>query len=91
MYSADQHSKAIGAMIKKRGVKKGTESDRAMDSTDPGQGYGAGAHPGFAAVQKHIEGEGYTKDQAGAILASKTRGASAAAKKKNPALKNVKG
>lgn len=48
-------------------------------------------HPGFAAVQKKIEGEGYSADAAGAILASKTRNASAAAKKRNPRLKRVKG
>lgn len=48
------------------------------------------AHPGFAAVQKSIEGEGYSKEAAGAILASKTRNASAAAKKKNPRLNRVK-
>lgn len=47
-------------------------------------------HPGFKAVQKKIEGEGYSKDEAGAILASKTRNASAAAKKANPRLKKVK-
>ena len=43
-------------------------------------------HPGFAAVQKKIEGEGYSAKTAGAILASKTRSASPAAKKKNPHL-----
>ena len=48
-------------------------------------------HPGFKAVQKKIEGEGYTAEQAGAILASKTRGASAKAKNANPRLKRVKG
>lgn len=48
-------------------------------------------HPGFKAVQKKIEGEGYSKEQAGAILASKTRSASPAAKKANPNLKRVKG
>jgi hypothetical protein len=48
-------------------------------------------HPGFKAVQKQIEGEGYSPEAAGAILASKTRNASAAAKKKNPRLKKVKG
>lgn len=51
----------------------------------------AKAHPGFKAVQKKIEGEGYSEKAAGAILASKTRGASAAAKRKNPRLKRVKG
>lgn len=48
-------------------------------------------HPGFAAVQSKIEGEGYSKESAGAILAAKTRGASAAAKKSNPRLNRVKG
>lgn len=48
------------------------------------------AHPGFAAVQKKIEGEGYSSKTAGAILASKTRNASGAAKKNNPRLKKVK-
>lgn len=48
------------------------------------------AHPGFKAVQKHIESEGYSKEAAGAILASKTRHASAKAKRKNPRLKRVK-
>ena len=48
-------------------------------------------HPGFAKVQSKIEGEGYSKKVAGAILASRTRHASAAAKKSNPRLKRVKG
>lgn len=48
-------------------------------------------HPGFKNVQKSIEKEGYSKESAGAILASKTRGASAKAKKKNPKLAKVKG
>jgi hypothetical protein len=47
-------------------------------------------HPGFKAVQKKIEGEGYSADAAGAILASKTRAASPEAKKKNPHLGMVK-
>lgn len=46
-------------------------------------------HPGFAAVQKKIEGEGYGKKAAGAIPASSSRKASPAAKKKNPRLKKV--
>jgi hypothetical protein len=48
-------------------------------------------HPGFKAVQSHIESEGYTHEQAGAILASKTRAASKAAHKANPRLSKVKG
>lgn len=47
-------------------------------------------HPGFKAVQSKIEGEGYSKDSAGAILASVTRNASESAKKENPNLKKVK-
>lgn len=49
------------------------------------------ASKSFKAVQNKIEGEGYTHEQAGAILASKTRKASAAAKAKNPNLKKVPG
>jgi hypothetical protein len=48
-------------------------------------------HPGFKAVQKKIESEGYTKEQAGAILASASRNASPAAKKANPKLNKVSG
>jgi len=49
-------------------------------------------HPGFKAVQKSIaEKGGYSMKSAGAILASKSRHASKAAKKKNPRLNKVKG
>ena len=48
-------------------------------------------HPGFKAVQKKIQGEGYSAKAAGAILASATRKASAKAKAANPRLKRVKG
>lgn len=48
-------------------------------------------HPGFGKVKEKIEKEGYSEKSAGAILASKTRKASASAKKKNPKLKKVKG
>lgn len=51
----------------------------------------AKAHPGFKAVQSKIEHEGYSHKIAGAILASRTRHASKAAKKANPRLKRVKG
>jgi len=47
-------------------------------------------HPGFKAVQRKIQGEGYSKAAAGAILANATRHASAKAKKANPRLKRVK-
>jgi len=48
-------------------------------------------HPGFKAVQKSIQKSGYSKESAGAILASASRGASKKAKAKNPKLKKVKG
>ena len=47
-------------------------------------------HIGFKAAQSKIQGEGYSKKSAGAILASATRKASPAAKAKNPKLKKVK-
>jgi hypothetical protein len=56
-----------------------------------GAGYHSKAHPGFKAVQKKIASHGYGMKAAGAILASHTRHASAAAKKHNPHLKRVKG
>lgn len=49
------------------------------------------AHPGFKAVQKKIESEGYSKKAAGAILANASRKASPKAKSANPRLKKVKG
>ena len=50
------------------------------------------AHPGFKAVQHEIaEKGGYSEERAGAILASRTRGASKSAKRKNPRLRRVKG
>ena len=51
----------------------------------------ANKHPGFKAVQKKIEKSGYSKESAGAILASASRGASKSAKKGNPKLSKVKG
>jgi hypothetical protein len=59
----------------------------------------AKSHPGFRAVQgdiaKRLQDKGVSAKEAharaGAILASRTRGAGAAAKKANPRLKRVKG
>src|SRR5579863_2667885 len=48
-------------------------------------------HPGFAAVQSKIQSEGYSKQSAGAILASASRNASKDAHKANPRLNKVKG
>ena len=48
-------------------------------------------HPGFKKVQNKIaKKQGISKKAAGAILASSTRKASPAAKRKNPRLKRVK-
>jgi hypothetical protein len=48
-------------------------------------------HLGFKAVQKKIASkQGVSLKSAGAILASSSRNASAAAKKKNPRLNKVK-
>lgn len=48
-------------------------------------------HPGFKSVQKSIaRKQGISMKSAGAILASSTRKASPAAKRKNPNLKKVK-
>ena len=47
---------------------------------------------GFKAAQSQIaKRQGISKDRAGAILASATRKASPAAKRRNPNLKKVKG
>lgn len=49
-------------------------------------------HPGFAKVQSQIaKKQGISKKRAGAILAAGARNASAAAKRKNPRLKKVRG
>lgn len=48
-------------------------------------------HPGFKAVKKKVQAEGYGADAAAAIVANASRKASNAAKKKNPRLKKVKG
>lgn len=50
-----------------------------------------GINVSFKAVQKKIEGEGFSKKTAGAILANATRHASKAAHKANPRLSKVKG
>jgi len=50
----------------------------------------ATAHPGFQAVQRRIASkQGVSQKAAGAILASRTRAASRAAKARNPRLKKV--
>ena len=49
-------------------------------------------HPGFEAAAREIaRKQGISLARARAILASRTRGASPAAKRKNPRLRRVKG
>lgn len=49
-------------------------------------------HPGFKGVQRKIAARsGLGMERAGAILAASSRGASAAAKKRNPRLLRVRG
>lgn len=47
-------------------------------------------HVGFKGAQESVEKEGYSKNVAGAIIASASRKASAASKSNNPRLKRVK-
>jgi hypothetical protein len=48
-------------------------------------------HPGFKAVQRKIAKKmGVSEERAGAILGSRTRQASPAAKRKNPRLRRVR-
>lgn len=50
------------------------------------------AHPGFEAVARRIaKREGVPLERARAMLAASTRRASAAAKRRNPRLRRVKG
>lgn len=71
--------------LTRHGYNKGT-------SADPHTGGHSGAHPGFKAVQNKIAAkEGLSHKAAGAILAARSRGASAHAHKANPRLNRVKG
>jgi len=52
----------------------------------------ANRHPGFKSVQRRIaRKQGVSMKRAGAILASSSRRASPAAKRRNPRLKRVRG
>jgi methionine salvage enolase-phosphatase E1 len=62
-----------------------------IKSKSKNQSAGRKAHPGFKAVQGKIQAEGYSQKVAGAILAARSRHASAAAHKANPHLNRVKG
>ena len=59
-------------------------------SAKHGHHYGESKHPGFKSVEAHIaHTEGVSRKEAGAILASSSRHASAHAKHENPRLKRV--
>lgn len=69
------------------------ESEDTSDDDSEGSDMGleeSKEHPGFEAVQKKIEGEGYSEKEAGAITASASRNASTTAKRANKRLKRVK-
>lgn len=51
----------------------------------------ASKHIGFKGAQSKVQSEGYSKEAAGAIVASASRHASKGAKKANPRLKRVRG
>ena len=51
----------------------------------------ASKHIGFKGAQKKVEKEGHSKESAGAIIASASRGASKKAKAANPKLSKIKG
>ncbi len=97
----DKHGSANGdceAFWKPYKISKGGEAPGYETEAGAGQKRAAKAHPGFQAVQASIAtktnprtGKPYGKERAGAILAARTRGASAAAKKANPNLKKVRG
>lgn len=48
-------------------------------------------HIGFEAAVREVQKEGYSEEQARRIVASRSRNASAAAKRRNPRLMRVKG
>jgi len=77
---------------KQRGSTLGLMSPAMRRPKGMMEGGMAKAHPGFEAEQAKIASEeGVSEERAGAILASSSRNASAAAKRKNPRLNRVKG
>jgi hypothetical protein len=73
-------------------VAKARKARKAKSSAGRTPSRGGTAHPGFANVQAGIAKKlGISKKRAGAVLASQTRKASPAAKKRNPRLLRVRG
>ncbi len=72
-----------GKLEPKDGIKLSSTEKKKKDTKKE--------HPGFKAVEKKVEKEGYSKKVAGAIVASAARKASAKAHKANPRLNKVKG
>lgn len=79
----------IGDLVKKKG-KEGSAEEERTESRAEAKREGDNPHPGFKAVEKKIGANPKIRDP-GAVLAAASRGASAAAKAKNPRLKKVKG
>lgn len=48
-------------------------------------------HMGFSGLVRHLQRQGYTREQAERIAAATARNASAAAKRRNPRLRRVPG
>lgn len=86
------HMKSIAAkaLTNKTGEAgdEATSAPRSAPSIKPKH---SAKHRGFKAVQGKIQAEGYSKKIAGAILAARTRAASAGVKHANPRLLRVKG
>lgn len=97
--------KILGNMVKEYGPEKGKRVFYASINKGSIGGVEGGKkhhhspvhshseeHPGFKAVASKIASRsGVSQERAGAILAASSRKASAAAKKKNPRLRRVKG
>lgn len=82
MVDSDSHTELSYGVLAEMAARLGMECEMAK----------LGDHPGFQAVQAHIASmEHLPMADAGAILAKSSRGASAAAKKKNPRLNRVRG
>jgi hypothetical protein len=87
MSSLDHHIKnAVHKLASERG-KKAIAGDGKHIAAKPGKK----KHIGFKGAQSEVEREGYSKKIAGAIIASRSRGASKSAKRSNPHLARVKG
>lgn len=100
-YQVTGHDGHVHEVVANAGVMKSFAPDHLTQKSRPAPDVFSQAlaalgksahHPGFAAVERQIAAEeGVSEKRAGAILASRTRGASQAAKRKNPRLNRVPG